>query len=336
MDDKRHDFSACFTLSNLMKSADDCFKGVRWKGQPQRFMVRKLTNCERLLSEIENGSYSPKHVKPFAIVERGKPRTVKPVAYRDRVAQRCFCDHVLTPAIKDYVSPECSAVLPERGLSYAFERVRTHAERCIEGAWFVQYDFSDYFHSIDRSLVFELVKVLVDDERLRRFAYSVLMAEQGGLDLGSHVSQLLAAAFASPVDFALESMQGVIGHHRYMDDGIIFAHSKEDALDAMEAVCAMAKRLRLVINPKKTNLNRIKQPFVFCKMRFTKQEDGSVRMNVRKAQSRRSTKHVKSVHRLSKTTPIEMQPVIASYRGYINRGDVNLSWLADKTIRQME
>ena len=275
-------------------------------------------------------------VNPFGIIERGKPRIVKPVAFRDRVAQRCFADNVLIPAIEDYVSVECSAVLPGRGLHYAFDRVRMHAQKCGEDAWFVQYDFSDYFHSIDKELAFELVKVLVEDERLRDFARAVLNAENGGLELGSHVSQLLAAAFASPIDFKLDTLPGVIGHHRYMDDGIIFVRSKQDAKRALEAVYEMAGRLRLTINPKKTNVNRITHPFVFCKMRFTRQDNGTFRMNVRKKQSRRSIKHAKSVNRLSKRIPIDMQPVIASLGGYLNQGDADLTWLVNKTIDQME
>lgn len=328
--DKRFDFASCFTLQNVMQAAIDCYKGVGWKRQPQAFMNKCLTNCVQLLKEVEDGTYRPSSVKSFTINERGKVREVKPVAYRDRVIQRCFCDNVLVPAVEGFVSEECSAVLPNRGLDYAFSRVKKQAERCDEGGWVVQFDFSGYFASIDQTILLAMLRGMIGDERLYGFCETVIKEDAPGLELGSHVSQLCAAAFPTLLDQAVSDLDGVTGYHRYMDDGIVFCRDKESAKRAISTVMEWSGLLKLTVNPKKTRINRITHPFVFCKMRFTYVSVGNVRMNVRKQQSRRAVKHAKSVARKAwRNGGIDLVPVRAALQGYVEKGDADLSRLVD-------
>lgn len=332
MTDEKPSFASCFTLSNLMQASRECESGVRWKRQTQQFANKRLTYCADLLRDIEQGKYTPKKVSPFTVNERGKTRIVKPVTFRDRVAQRCFCDHVLVSAVEGFVTKECSAVLPGRGLSYAFERVKAHAQRCPSDGWVLKYDFSDYFASIDQDALLLMLRAILPDDGLYRFAETVIRADGPGLDLGSHVSQLAAAMYPTLIDQAVEDLDGVTGSHRYMDDGIVFCRSKEAAKAALETVRGWSETLGLVMNERKTFFNRVTHPFVFCKMRFTRDENGNVRMEVRKQQSRRSVRHAKSVARLAARKPelgIDLEPVRASLSGYLARGDEDLSWLVD-------
>lgn len=330
MQDKRQGFADCFTISNMLRAADECYKGVGWKRQPQLFMNRALTNCAKLLREVEDGTYRPTATRPFTISERGKTRRVKPVNFRDRVVQRCFCENVLVPAVESSVSAECSAVLPCRGLTYAFERVRKHAVACPVDGWVVQFDFSGYFASIDQTILLSMLCRLLSDERLYRFCETVIRAESPGLELGSHVSQLCATALPVPLDSAVMALDGVTGYHRYMDDGIAFCRDRETAIAAMDTIERCSSELHLSLNAKKTHINRATHPFVFCKLRFTKDaRDGSVRVNVRKKQSRHAVKHAKSVKRRSEMVEgIDILPVRAALEGYLDRGDADLSRLS--------
>lgn len=331
MDERLCDFASCFTLTNLMEASIKCYRGVDWKHQSQKFMNRRLTNCMRLFGEIVDGSYRPRPVEKFTLNERGKVREVKPVAYRDRVVQRCLIDHILLPAILRRITVENSACLKGRGLSYAYDRVRLHAENCPADGWVAQFDFSDYFHNIDKDKLLSMLGEMIGDERTMRLIETIVRDDDGGLELGSHVSQLCATMYPTDIDEAACSMPGVTGYHRYMDDGILFAESKVAAVDALRAIEAMSDDMGLKINGKKTHCNRVTHPFVFCKMRFTKTEDG-VRMNVRKKQSRRSVRHARDVKMVAEANPdseIDLQPVEASLRGYLDRGDADLSRLAD-------
>lgn len=268
-------------------------------------------------------------------MERGKPRTIRPVEFRDRVVQRCLCDLALAPAIEGYVSPDCSACLKGRGLGYAYERVRAYAEACPYEGWVFQADFRDYFHTIGERPLAALVAGLLPDPRFQALAMLTVTTGAGGLELGSHVSQLLACAYATPFDRAVASVPGVVGAHRYMDDTIALCAGRESAILVRERAFVASEGLGLSLNRGKTHVNRIGCPFVFCKMRFTKEPDGSVRKNVRKQQSRRSVRHARSVARLAGRRPdlgIGLEPVRAAIAGYLARGDADLSCLVGRAF----
>lgn len=330
MDERFYDFASCFTLTNLMKAARDCCKGTDWKYQPQSFMARRLTNCAKLLEELEYGTYHPSPVKKFTVRERGKLREVKPVNFRDRVVQRCICDHVLVPLMESVVSPDNSACLKGRGLTYAFERVRQHAADCPYDGLLVQFDFSGYFASIDQDTLIRQLAGLIEDPRMFRVLEVTIRDDEQGLELGSHVSQLCATLYLNDIDWLIASMRGVTGYHRYMDDGVIFCASRDAAELALGVLEGESQRLSLKLNKKKTHIEPVRQPFIFCKMRFHRLEDGTVRMNVRKQQSRRAVKHAKSVKELAGRKPeldIDLMPVEAALSGYLNRGDADLDRL---------
>ena len=346
--DERLDFASCFTLPHLLDAADECYRNVRWKRQAQGFMSRRLTNCAQLLDELEGGDWEPAPVKRFTVCERGKDRDVKPVAFRDRVVQRCFCDHVLVPVVTAYVTDDCSAVLPGRGLASgrranplcAYDRVRAHAAACPRGGWVGRFDFSSYFATIPHDRLLSILSRRIPDSRLMAFLATVIADDETdrpgiGLELGSHVSQLCATAYPTLLDRAVACSPGVTGYHRHMDDGIVFAADRQSCALAMQTARAMASSLGLTINPRKTCSSPASLPFVFCKMRFSRQADGSVRMNVRKQQSRRACRHAKSVARRSAGHPeldIDIAPVRASLEGYLQRGDADLSGLVKRTL----
>lgn len=331
--DERFDLMAsCFSLGNLMDAASKCYKGVGWKRQAQGFMNRKLTNCRKLQLEVLGGTYEPTEVRRFDIVERGKPRSIKPVAFRDRVVQRCLCDQVLTPAIKRAVIEDNSSCLGGRGLSYAYDRVRAHLAACPADGWALQYDFHDYFHTVDRERLLSMLHGLVPSERMIGLVEKVIREDSPGLELGSHVSQLCAVLYPTGLDVAVSSAPGVAGYHRYMDDGIAFCESREAAMGALSVLRESADSLGLALNEGKTHIERATHPLVFCKARFEKTSDGA-RMNMRKRQTHRAVRHARSVAKRAETHPeIDLAPVEAALAGYVNKGDADLSWLVGRAF----
>lgn len=338
MDERKDLFSSCFSLENLIIAANKCYSGVKWKRQPQKFMNNISTNCLKLQRELFSGSYKSSKTKRFFVNERGKIRNILPVAYRDRVAQRCFCDVVLEPIAEQYAIYDCSACIKGRGLSFASDRVKAFAEAADMDSYVVHFDFSDYFHSIKLDKMLQLLDKLVDgDAKSLWFVEESLKSDLYGLELGSHVAQLSAAIYPTEMDRAIQSTEGVTGYHRYMDDGIIFCQTLETAQYLKTFVQEQSEKLGLIINPKKTFYNKITHPFLFCKIRYTKLADGSVRRNVRKPQTRYSMKHIKNVIRKSKTEPsIDLVPVHASFYGYLKRGDANLERLLDKAFEDCD
>lgn len=318
-----------------MKAARLCYRGVGWKRQPQLFMNSLLTNCRALQLELQSGEYEPRPVKRFKINERGKERVIKPVNFRDRVVQRCLCDNVLVPAIEQNIIVDNSACLKGRGLSYAYERGREHIANTPMDGWYVQYDLHDYFHTINMEILTMELGAIIDDKDILEVIETIIKSDEGGLELGSHVSQICAMFYPTPMDIALRGVEGVTGYHRYMDDGLVLCKDKQTAINVMDRLKQCCSSLCLTLNEKKCFINRATHPIVFCKMRFHKRSDTLVKMNMRKKQTRRSVRHARVVRELAEAHPeyeIDMQPVYASFLGYVNKGDADLTRLLERVI----
>lgn len=304
--------------------ANRCARGVSWKGQVQRFMADRLCQCVKLRDEVLAGTWRPREVEAFTLSERGKIRRVMPVAMRDRVVEWVLCYFVLVPLILKLVIEDCSACLEGRGIDYAVERVRGYLEEAPPGAWVFQFDFHDYFHSIRRAdLIARLRRYLIEP-----FVLLVTLSIGGdfgtGLELGSYVCQVLAVWYPTPLDHLIQSLPGLVGYHRYMDDGVAIFETRAQALNAMSLFAQSAAAMGLAMNPRKTHCNRATTPFVFCKRRFTKRSDG-VRVNIRKEQTHRLVRHDRRVVERAGDHEIDLLPIHDSSAGYFDSGDATLS-----------
>lgn len=326
--DKPNDLlAACFTLGHLLDAAERCSKRVSWKHQVQRFMNDRLCQCAQLRKEVLSGEWEPREVKPFTLMERGKMRRVSPVNMRDRVVDRCLCDNVLSPFIRKTAIADSSACLKGRGPLYARERVKMHLERAPAGAWVFQYDFHDYFHTIDRERLLGLAGEHIDGCFISLIRKSIGSDGQG-LELGSHVCQLLAMWYPTDLDRLMLSTSGLIGYHRYMDDGLAVYDSQANAFAGMTLFVHEAKARGYEMNPKKTHCNRVSHPIVFCKEKYVKR-GSNVRITIRKPQTHRNVRHVRRVIRVAEDNDIDLVPVKAACEGYLDRADNKMSRLIE-------
>lgn len=314
-----------------MDAARLCAKGVLWKYQVQRFTDDRLCQCAKLRREILAGEWRPSPVTPFTICERGKIRHVRPVNMRDRVVERCLCEHVLVPFITDNAIKDSSACIRGRGLQYATDRVKTHLESAPPGAWVFQFDFHDYFHTIDRARLAFLLRRHLDECFVQMIGLSIGGLDGIGLELGSHVCQLLAVWYPTLLDHLMEILPGFHGYHRYMDDGIAIFDNRAHAFNAMDTFTWAAEHIGLAMNQKKTFCNRATAPLIFCKTRFVKRSTG-VRVLLPKAQSRKTIRHVRRVVHRAKTVEINLEPLHASSGGALNRADNKLGHLIDERV----
>ena len=94
-------------------------------------------------------------------------------------------------------------------------------------------------------------------------------------------------------------------------------------------------KLGLKVNEKKTHMNKITHPVVFCKHRFTKTRDGVIR-EIRMQQANRMIRHVKNVHRIAENNPsVNFDCVVASCRGYLQRDGGKLLRLLDGALERI-
>ena len=332
-DEGNKDFASCFTFDNLMNAAKRCMSGSSWKYKAQAFDLHRVTECRKLQLQLENKTYKLSKAEKFIVNERGKLRVVRSVAFRDRVVQKCFCDFVFADTILHAVVDETSAALRGRGTTHAFNHVKEIVSNAEYNSYVVQYDFANYFHSIDHELLLGKLYGLIDNS-FNWLLRDIVCSNEQGLELGSAVNQLCATFYPTDLDNDIMSINGVIGYHRYMDDGVIVCKDKVTAKTVYDRLFADAKLLKLNLSERKTYINKLNSPFVFCKMRYTKFPDGNVKMNVRKEQTHRALRHYRNVCKRSKKFTIDTDAALGSLAGYVNHGDSDLTHLVKRIYRE--
>ena len=228
----------------------------------------------------------------------------------------------MIPIIRREIIEGNSACLKGRGLSHAIGNLRDMYSRAPMDAWALQFDFHAYFETISQERVLRMFRGLIADDRLFRIFEQIIRANNVGLELGSHVSQLCAVYYPNELDHILSSLDGCLGYERYMDDGVAVYRTRAEAQRAMRVLGKYCGEVGLVLNDKKTHINRVTHPLVFCKRRIEKRDDGVVVL-VRKEQTKRMRKRAK---RIIAHPDINREPIIAANYGQLRQGDIDLDW----------
>lgn len=91
------DFNKVFSVKNMYESAKKCKENVSWKQSVINFDKNRTNSIILLRNSIIEGKYKPRLQRKFQLNERGKARTISPVSYKDRIAQRTACGHEPCP-----------------------------------------------------------------------------------------------------------------------------------------------------------------------------------------------------------------------------------------------
>lgn len=303
------DFEAMSDPFSLSKAALACQKDVHWKRSVQSFMLTRMKNCIELSDQLRAGTYRKKPANHFVLHERGHARWISAVHFRDRVVQKAYCDRFLIPVLRRSIVYDNSASQTGKGPDFARDRFALHMERALREygrkAWFVGYDFKGYFASIDPEIAMEmiasaaapLVCTELDRANLRKMLDlgRQFVCEEEGLGLGNQTSQVVAIAYASPIDHAIREVCGCGLSGRYMDDGYAFCRTKEDAYAVLAVAQEHARRMGLTLHPRKTGVSPIDRPHNFPKTVFCPQSDGSVRREMARETMRRYKRHYRAL-----------------------------------------
>ena len=299
---KMPSYTEVFTFENLWNSFWLCRKEVSWKPSIQIFQQNLSIEIIKLLKELysEKGFRSRGFIE-FDICERGKIRHIKSVDIRERIVQRCFCDYYLVPLLTRFLVYDNGASLKGKGVDFSLKRLKKHLVdyykkyKTNEG-WIVLYDFSNYFGSIDHKFLYENVDRLILDDRCKKLYHHLVDAfGDVGLGLGSQVSQISAVAFPTQIDKKIANFISTESSARYMDDGYVIFHKKEDAKKCVSMLIEETSKINININPKKISINKLSRTFIYLKKRFFLNDTGQVVMRLNR---NNVYKHKRRVYKL--------------------------------------
>ncbi|MCP4198370.1 MAG: hypothetical protein GY762_14565, partial [Proteobacteria bacterium] len=162
---KRDEPQKIFSSELIYRAYLDCRRRKRGTANALRFEMNLLENLLGLEEELKSGFYHPSRSVCF-VNERPKPREIFAADFRDRVVHHLFVREI-EPYWEKVFIHDSYASRRGKGTHGAVDRLGLFVHKVTRGgrrrAWYLQLDVANFFMTIDKNILFELV-----DRGLRR------------------------------------------------------------------------------------------------------------------------------------------------------------------------
>ena len=275
------DQSKCF--NNLMhlfngESLEDCYRELARNKAPGIDQVSKeeygkqlIANLDELVNKLKRMSYRPGHLREVKIPKEGRPGAVRALAisnFEDKLIQKMM--HKVLESIYEPTFLDCSyGFRPGRGCHDAVRALRHYLyENEVETI--IDVDLANYFGTIKREILLEILSKRIADKKLLRYIVRLLKSgilsegelkvTEEGVCQGSACSPILANIFAHYVidkwfqGVVKRSCLGKVELFRYADDIIICCRYASDAKRIRKALVGRLMKYGLKLNEDKTRM----------------------------------------------------------------------------------
>ena len=277
-----------FSFENLHRQYLICRRNKRNTLNALRFEARQEQNLLDLQAALIDRTYVPSRSVCF-FVQKPKLREIFAADFRDRVVH-----HVLVDYLERIWEPifihDSYACRKGKGVHAGVERltrfIRQITRNGSRPAWYLQLDVHNYFMSIDKRILFDLLapniadddalwltKVLVFHDCTENFVIkgdagllekmpphkTLFHAPPGkGLPIGNLNSQFFANVYLNELDQFVKHRLKCRHYLRYCDDFVLLAESPEQLMAWREQIARwLHERLRLQLNPKRQRLRPV-------------------------------------------------------------------------------
>lgn len=278
-------YDEAMKFENLMKAAQDCLSGNRWKGSTQDFELNMLQYVTEVYEQLDEGTYRPRSTFDFMLCERGKWREIKAHHIIDRVWYKSWCEHDLKPFVEGRIMPSNSASQKGKGTVHSIALFRKALSKAYKkwkrDFYVVTTDYHNYFGSIPHAKVLEMIQF--PDERSNQTLrdYLKLFPGDRGLGIGGEPSQIISIMYPSKVDRMIACNCPTLASGRYMDDSWFICHTKEEANYTLSKFVEVSEELGLTINWKRTQMHHMtNSSVVWLKKRTSITETGKIVMKL--------------------------------------------------------
>ncbi len=270
-----HHIDLALLLEAYRRTRKDGAAGV--DGQTAREYAEDLEgNLRRLRDRAKSGTYRAPPVRRVHI-PKGDGRRTRPIgvpSFEDKVLQRAVA--MVLEAVYEQDFRDCSyGFRPGRSAHQALE-VLWRRLMAVGGGWVLELDIEDFFGSLDRRQLREILRHRVRDGVLLRLIGKWLHAgvlEDGSLTYpdagtpqGGVISPLLANVYLHEVldawfeDVVRPRLRGAAHLVRFADDAVIVFACEDDARRVAGVLPKRMARYGLRLHPEKTRLRRFRRP----------------------------------------------------------------------------
>ncbi|HDR8930541.1 TPA: RNA-directed DNA polymerase [Burkholderia vietnamiensis] len=337
------DWNNGFTFAELVEAYRDCRRTKRNTPAALAFEVDLERNLRRLHDELAAGAYRPGRSICF-VITRPKPREVWAAEFRDRVVHHLLYNRI-GPRFERSFIVDTFACIKERGTLRAAERleskIRSITQNWSRPAYYLKCDLANFFVSIDKPILLELLLTKIREPFWRALTETVLMhdpradfvyrgdpallervpphkrlVEQPahlGLPIGNLSSQFFANVYLDVLDQHAKHQLRARHYVRYVDDFMFLDESPARLNEILADVTAfLPARLGARINPRKTILQPIDRGVDFV---------GQVIKPWRR-ETRKRTRN-EALRRIAETPSRDLMQVANSYFGLLRQASAS-------------
>lgn len=279
---------ADFSFEELVQAYFDCRRTKRNSASALAFETSLEGNLRALHAELEAGTYRPGRSICF-VITRPKCREVWAANFRDRVVHHLLYNRIAPRFHAGFIADSC-ACIPGRGTLYAARRleakIRSLTQNWQRPAYYLKLDLANFFVSIDKRIVFDLLCRRITEPWWRWLAGAVLFHDSRadvvlhgspamlakipphkslfnqpahlGLPIGNLSSQFFANVYLDALDQHVKHDLRCRHYIRYVDDFLLLHESPEWLAAARADIEAwLPATLGVRLNPAKTILQPI-------------------------------------------------------------------------------
>lgn len=262
------------------------------------FEMKLEDNVIQIYRDLKNETYKPGKYKEFKVYEP-KERTIRCLPFYDRVIQQLYVHEYIMPyMLKKFISTSY-ACIPGKGVHTCVAKVQQfmrQATKKWDKPYFVKYDISKFFYSIDKKILYNILKKYYKDKKFLKLSRKFIglpetedslknminnesslgmKDEVGegptiekGIPIGNYTSQYFANIYMNELDKYIKEKLRIQYYVRYMDDGLLMVENKKMAKEILEKIeTYVNKELNMELN-KKSGYFPVKQGCLFCGYRI--------------------------------------------------------------------
>ncbi|HPJ96691.1 MAG TPA: reverse transcriptase/maturase family protein [Syntrophales bacterium] len=274
-----------FSFANIYRCYLACRRNKRNTVNALRFEINAEENILRLERELRSRTYHPARSILFAS-RKPKLREIFAADFRDRVVHHVLVDH-LERIYEPVFIHDSYACRKNKGTHAAVIRQQNFLQKISKNgkarAFYLQLDIKDFFTSIDKNVLFCLMKkkisgpdmlwltekilfhdptksfILRDSENIVNMvpANKSLFGKQNlkGLPIGNLTSQFFANVYLNELDQFVKHVLKARYYIRYVDDFVLLSEDEETLRVWWQEIEAfLAEKLLLRLHPKRRKL----------------------------------------------------------------------------------
>jgi retron-type reverse transcriptase len=245
----------------LFEAFKDVKKNKNYYNPILEFENDLVSNLNRILKSLEDGSYEVKPTRDFYIYDP-KVRLIQAPHIEDRIVQHAVLNSIRTIIERRFVD-QSFACRKYKGTHNASDLLKKYLINFKNEGYYLKIDIRKFFYTINHKILDSQLERIIKCKPTLDLLKKFYENESGiGLPLGNVTSQVLANLALTPIDNLIKRYLKCKYYIRYMDDLIILSKNKEELHRVLYFIKRLLMTLELEVN-EKTQIGMIRDGIDF-------------------------------------------------------------------------